>query len=148
MSLENEIKTWFWVPKFWVPLYLLGLVLAILSPSLVMLSWAIPIIIVVAAAPIIYKNLVGGGCSLRFQICALVKGMVAGILFGGLSLLADMILQNTISLTTMSIVLGLEGVYLTWFFAGVIGGIGARIIEVQQYSTVGTIRPIVETKDH
>jgi hypothetical protein len=90
----------------------------------------VPLII----APVTYKNLVGGGCSLRFQICALVKGMAVGMIFFILTMIADSLLWpnlapslgwNPISFNAT------ELFYQIWFISGIIGGIGARIIEVR-----------------
>lgn len=93
-------------------------------------------------APVTYKSLVGGGCSLRFQMCALVKGMFAGIVFLMLTMVADSLLWPNLALTvgwnptSFSIS---ELFYQIWFFSGIIGGIGARVIEVRSYAPVSEI---------
>ncbi|MBD3406096.1 MAG: hypothetical protein GF411_08230 [Candidatus Lokiarchaeota archaeon] len=146
MSYLDEIRTWFWVPVYWVPIYFLSIVLSSVSTLLIQLRWVIPIILVLMTAPIIYKNLVGGGCSLKFQICALVKGMIAGLLFAGLTLFADVIVFSALSISTISSVFGFDTAYLTWLFAGLIGGFGARIVEVRGLTTPSSIRPIIENE--
>ena len=81
-----------------------------------------------------YRNLVGGGCSLRFHICALVKGMLAGFVFLILAFVADMLVWQTIgsSLGWSPFALGFsQDIYLIWLLSGTIGGFGARIVEVR-----------------
>ncbi len=98
--------------------------------------WAMAIGVPLTIAPVTYKSLVGGGCSVRFQICALVKGMAAGLIFFTLTLIADSLLWPNLALivgwnpTTLGVT---ELLYQIWFFSGIIGGFGARIIEVQGY---------------
>lgn len=90
----------------------------------------VPLVVI----PMTYKNLVGGGCSLRFQICALVKGMLAGFVFLALSLLADPIIWQALSVSIgwTPLTLGIsQDIHFIWFFSGVIGGFGARIVEVR-----------------
>ena len=94
---------------------------------------AVPLII----APVTYKSLVGGGCSLRFQICALVKGSFAGVIFLMLTMIADSVLWTNLALTVgwnPTLFSTSELFYQVWFFSGIIGGIGARIVEVRSYS--------------
>ena len=97
------------------------------------------VIVPLVVAPVTYRNLVGGGCSLRFQICALVKGMTAGLLFLILALAVDLFLWGSLSqiigVNLSLISLGRSSIYQIWFIAGIIGGIGARIVEVRDYST-------------
>ncbi len=98
--------------------------------------WAMVIGVPLTIAPVTYKSLVGGGCSLRFQICALVKGAFAGIIFMMFSMIADSFFWPNLALTvgwnpTMFSIS--ELFYQVWFFSGIIGGIGARIVEVRGY---------------
>ena len=94
-----------------------------------------------AVIPITYRNLVGGGCSLRFQMCALVKGMSAGIIFMLLTSAVDMLIWSSLGaslgwspLTNMVYV---SAIYQIWFLSGAVGGMGARIMEVRGYSDPG-----------
>lgn len=133
MSLVSEVKSWLWVPAVWVVVYSILLLIGIaLGP---IYYWGVMLIgVPLTIAPITYKNLVGGGCSLRFQICALVKGMFAGMIFFVLTLVADSLLWPNLTLTlgwnpvTLN---ATELFYQIWFISGIIGGIGARIIEVR-----------------
>ena len=139
MSLVSEVKSWLWVPIVWVIVYSVLLVIGIALGSMFdpMYYWGVMLVgVPLTIAPITYKNLVGGGCSLRFQICALVKGMAAGLIFFALTMIADSLLWPNIALsvgwnpTTLSVT---ELFYQIWFFSGIIGGFGARIIEVRGY---------------
>ncbi|MGY5872827.1 MAG: hypothetical protein RTV72_11315 [Candidatus Thorarchaeota archaeon] len=141
MSLVSEVKSWLWVPAVWIAVYSILLIIGITLGSSFgpMFYWGVMLVgVPLTIAPITYKNLVGGGCSLRFQICALVKGMFAGMIFFVLTMVADSLLWPSLSLslgwnpTTLNIT---ELFYQIWFFSGIIGGIGARIIEVRGYST-------------
>ena len=99
--------------------------------------WVMLVGVPLTIAPITYKNLVGGGCSLRFQICALVKGMFAGFVFLILTMIADSLLWPNLALSigwnpiTLNVT---ELFYQVWLFSGIIGGVGARIIEVRGYT--------------
>ena len=87
-----------------------------------------------AVIPITYRNLVGGGCSLRFHICALVKGILAGSVFLALSLGADLVIWQVLGtrLGWNPVLLDLSwDIYFIWLFSGLIGGFGARIVEVR-----------------
>ena len=137
MSLVSEVKSWLWLPAIWVVVYSILLVVGItLGP---MYYWGVMLIgVPLTIAPVTYKSLVGGGCSLRFQICALVKGAFAGMLFFILTMIADSLLWPNLALsvgwnpTTSSLT---ELFYQIWFFSGIIGGVGARVIEVRGYSS-------------
>ena len=137
MSLVSEVKSWVWVPAVWVVVYSILLIVGIaLGPTF---YWGVMLVgVPLTIAPITYKNLVGGGCSLRFQICALVKGMAAGMIFFVLTMVADSLLWPNLALTlgwnptTLNVT---ELFYIIWFFSGIIGGIGARIIEVRGYTS-------------
>jgi hypothetical protein len=135
VSLIAEVKSWLWVPAVWIIVYSILLVVGIvLGP---MFYWGVMLVgVPLTIAPITYKNLVGGGCSLRFQICALVKGMAAGMIFFILTMVADSLLWPSLSISlgwnpTIGSLVDLF--YQIWFFSGIIGGIGARIIEVRGY---------------
>ncbi len=139
MSLVSEVKSWLWVPVFWAVIYSAMLVIGIILGSLFdpMYYWWVMLIgVPLTIAPITYKNLVGGGCSLRFQICALVKGMFAGVVFLFLTMIADSLLWPNLALsigwdpTALNIT---DLFYQVWFFSGIIGGMGARVIEVRGY---------------
>jgi hypothetical protein len=141
VSLVTELKSWLWIPGIWIVAYPIMLVGGIIIGNLFgpMYYWwitlfAVPLII----APVTYKSLVGGGCSLRFQICALVKGMFAGAIFMVLTMMIDSFIWPGLSLsvgwnpTLFSVS---ELFYQVWLFSGVIGGVGARIIEVRGYTS-------------
>ena len=99
--------------------------------------WATLIAVPIIIAPVTYKSLVGGGCSLRFQICALVKGMFAGVVFLMLTMVVDSLLWPNLALTVgwdPTLFSISELFYQIWFFSGIIGGIGARIVEVRGYT--------------
>jgi len=154
--LENtsEYRSWFWVLKSWVIVYAVLLVAGMLlgfvgGPSY---YWSVMTIgSLIMIAPITYRNLVGGGCSLRFQMCALVKGMVAGFIFLILSMIADFVLWSAIG-TSIGWTPLAEGpfswsLYQVWLFSGAIGGFGARIAEVRAYDKrVGRSITIIDTE--
>jgi hypothetical protein len=134
----RSFDTWLWIPEFWLVLYTLLTVVAYVSTILIehdsywlVFTIGVPIVIV----PATYKNLVGGGCTLRFRICGLVKGILAGLVFVSLSFLADMLVW---SFATPVIgwgppsydQLGLNPLYI-WFIGAVIGGFAARVSEVR-----------------
>ena len=60
--------------------------------------WTTLLFVPLTIAPVTYKSLVGGGCSLRFQICALVKGSFAGVIFLILTMIADSLLWPNLAL--------------------------------------------------
>jgi hypothetical protein len=133
----EEIKSWLWIPKYWIPLYVSLLIVAILVGD--SFYWGVYLIgVPLVIVPITYRNLVGGGCSLRFQMCALVKGMSAGIIFMILTAAVDTLVWSSLGvnlgwspLTNMTYV---TAMYQIWFLSGAVGGIGARIIEVRGHS--------------
>ena len=141
VSLAAEVKSWLWIPAVWVVAYpflvLIGIALgSLFSPAYYW--WVMLIGVPLIVAPVTYKRLVGGGCSLRFQICALVKGMFAGVVFLMLTILADSVLWPNLALTVgwNPALYGVsEMFYQIWFFSGIIGGVGARIIEVRGHPT-------------
>jgi hypothetical protein len=99
--------------------------------------WAMMIGVPLTIVPVTYRSLVGGGCSLRFQICALVKGMFAGIVFLMLTMITDTLLWPNLAPiigwnpTSFSIS---DLFYQIWFFSGILGGMGARVVEVRGYT--------------
>ncbi|MFX0106957.1 MAG: hypothetical protein ACFE7R_01605 [Candidatus Hodarchaeota archaeon] len=142
MEVINDIRTWLWILKYWVVLFPIFTAFGILlgtffNPSFFWTGFIIGIPLTVI--PLTYRKLVGGGCSLRFQICALVKGMVVGFVFLILSFIADALLWPVIGAyigwtpqlqTTLASL-----IYQLWFFGGTFGGFAARIVEVRGYST-------------
>lgn len=140
MSLVSEIKSWLWIPAIWIVVYPLMLVAGILIGNIFdpIYYWGVILVgVPLTIAPVTYKSLVGGGCSLRFQICALVKGTFAGIIFLMLTVATDSLLWPNLALivgwnpVSSSIS---EIFYQIWFFSGIVGGIGARIVEVRGYN--------------
>jgi hypothetical protein len=94
----------------------------------------VPLVII----PTTYKKLVGGGCSLKLQICALVKGILAGVVFVGLSLLANYFLfsliQLVLNLDLMFSTQSINATYQIWLLSAAIGGFAARIAEVRGHT--------------
>ena len=144
----RSFDTWLWIPELWLLLYSLLTIVAYASTILIghELYWlvftvGVPIVIV----PVTYRNLVGGGCSLRFRLCGLVKGILAGLVFVSFSLLADLLVW---SFATPVIgwgppsfgQLGLNPYYI-WFIGAVIGGFAARVSEVR-----GRSKPVAQLK--
>lgn len=132
------LRSWSWIPVYWALVYA-GLTAASImlsaitgqSYSLVLFAFGVPLVIV----PLTYGKLVGGACSLRFHICALVKGIMAGLVFAVLSVVTDSLFWTLVNPTLL---LGHPMydsssalIYLIWLFSGMIGGFGARIREVQ-----------------
>ncbi len=141
----SEIRSWLWIPAVWAIVYSLMLIMGTIVGTMLnpMYYWwvmlvGVPLII----TPVTFKSLVGGGCSLRFQICALVKGMFAGVVFLMLTIITDSLLwPNLASVIGWSpISLGVSQLfYQIWFVSGIIGGIGARVVEVRSYTTSSEI---------
>ncbi len=141
MSMISEIKSWLWIPACFLPLYailsIVGIGLGL--QGLISYYWIIYLIIVpLVIAPVTYRSLVGAGCNLRFQICALVKGMTAGLFFLALAFASDIFMWGTLSgivgVNLSLIALRIPNLYQIWLISGIIGGIGARVIEVREYS--------------
>jgi hypothetical protein len=137
ISIVSELASWSWILKIWVILYPIVLVSGILTGLLLGASyyWIVTIVgVPVVVIPLTYRNLVGGGCSLRFHICALVKGMLAGLAFLVLAFLADMlvwlIIGQSLGWTPTTLAISPD-IYLIWLFSGTVGGFGARIVEVR-----------------
>ncbi|MFW9888218.1 MAG: hypothetical protein ACFFER_08555 [Candidatus Thorarchaeota archaeon] len=137
MEALEDVKSWIWIPKYWIAVYASLLFATILVGE--SYYWSVYLIgVPLTIIPITYRNLVGGGCSLRFQMCALVKGMSAGIVFVVLTSAVDMLVWSSLGmglgwspLTDMTYI---SIIYQVWFLSGAIGGFGARIVEVRGYS--------------
>ena len=139
MSLVSEVKSWLWIPAIWVLVYSIVLIIGITIGNMItpIYYWGVMLIgVPIAIIPVTYKSLVGGGCSLRFQICALVKGAFAGLLFFIMTMIADSLLWPNLALSIgwnpMTLV-QTDLFYQIWFFSGIIGGFAARIVEVRGY---------------
>ncbi|MFW9960657.1 MAG: hypothetical protein ACFFDV_06550 [Candidatus Thorarchaeota archaeon] len=137
MSIVTELKSWSWIPKTVAILYPMLLFAGIfigtfLNPGYYWIAMIIGVPSVVI--PITYRKLVGGGCSLRFHICALVKGMLAGFVFLILAMSLDIVawqlLGTGLGWSQITLEISQE-IYLVWLFSGTIGGFGARIVEVR-----------------
>lgn len=141
----SEIRSWLWIPAVWAVVYSLMLIVGTVVGSMLspMYYWWVMLVgVPLTIIPVTFKSLVGGGCSLRFQICALVKGMFAGVVFLMLTMITDSLLWpnlapiigwSPVSLSVSQLF------YQIWFISGVIGGIGARIVEVRGYATSSEI---------
>ncbi len=141
MIERSELETWTWILKYWVAifpiLFIAGLALSQLgSPSYYWIPFVVGVPLTII--PVTYHNLVGGGCSLRFQMCALVKGMTAGMVFLLLSMAADYYIWNVLTAhlgwTPLASTYSMSIIYQLWFFSGAMGGFGARILEVRGQS--------------
>ncbi|MBS3793969.1 MAG: hypothetical protein KGY80_03685 [Candidatus Thorarchaeota archaeon] len=137
MNNISAARSWLWILKYWTPIYLILTVTGLFSMqffshnaySLVFLI-GIPVLVV----PITYQKLVGGGCSLKYRICALVRGMLAGVLFLALAYTANLVLQIILAQLSFLENQVLTQPYEIWFFSGAIGGFLARIAEVRGQS--------------
>lgn len=146
MSATDELRSWFWIIPYWVISYSIVMIVSITVGSIIAhgLYWVAYLIMVpILIIPIVYKNLVGGGCSLRFQICAFVKGAFVGMLFFIVSMLVDPFVWNLLQPSLGWNALSIEGftalIYQIWFYSGFFGGLGARIVEVRGYEQTSTI---------
>ncbi len=146
ISAINELRSWLWIVPYWILAYSVVLIVAIstsilLSPNLYWIAYLVGVPLL--TIPIVYRNLVGGGCSLRFQICAFVKGAFVGLLFFVISMVVDPfvwgILQTSIGWNALAIEGFTAAIYQIWFYSGFIGGLGARIIEVRSFEQVANI---------
>lgn len=144
MSLVNELRSWIWIVPYWILAYSVVVVTAIGISTITTTSafWLVYLVIVpLLTVPIIYRNLVGGGCSLRFQICALVKGTAVGMMFFVVSMLIDPFLWSFLQPSLGWNALSLNGftaaIYQIWFYSGFIGGFAARIVEVKALNQSG-----------
>ncbi len=135
-GIPKGLRSWLWILKTWIVLYPMLLLVGVIGGVLLGPSyyWMATIIgVPLAVIPITYRNLVGGGCSLRFHICALVKGIMAGSVFLALSLGADLVTWQVIGtgLGWNPLTLDLSwDIYFIWLFSGMVGGFGARIVEM------------------
>ncbi len=152
MQHQSALSTWTWVFKYWIALYVIlftsGLVLSLISMST--FYWILFLVLVpIVVIPATYRNLVGGGCSLRFQICAMVKGVAAGFVLLIMTAVADVLLWSLIGQnllwTPLSELSLLYDIYLVILVSGMIGGIGARIMDVrgQTQMNTGSLTPII-----
>lgn len=146
MSFINDIKSWLWVPFYWVIIYgttlAAGIAIGVfLSPELYWI--AAMAVVLVLVIPITYRHLVGGGCSLKYQVCALVKGALVGMIYFFVALALDpvvwSVLQSYVGWNALSLPMFSSFLYQIWFYAGILGGFGARIVEVKQMSSVENI---------
>ncbi|TFG05152.1 hypothetical protein EU538_11620 [Candidatus Thorarchaeota archaeon] len=135
MSAREELKTWSWIPKYWIGAYsilITGFLVASFVLSGLSFNTAYTLAVILLVAPLTYRKLVGGGCSLRFRVCALMKGVFAGSIMMILTFLADAVLFSSIPIITDALVISFSAnLYPVWLFAGLIGGFAARIIEVR-----------------
>lgn len=132
-----ELMSWSWILKTWIVLYPILFVAGVLLGAAIDSGYywlatviGVPLIVI----PTTYRKLVGGGCSLRFHVCALVKGILAGSMFLALTFAADLVIWQFIStgLGWSPLVLELSrDIYFVWLFSGMIGGFGARVVEVR-----------------
>lgn len=132
----SAVWSWAWIPVLWVLLYPTTIIVGVLiGPDLYW--WSSLVLVPLVVIPITYRMLVGGGCSLRFQICALVKGMLAGavmlVLTSAVDALVWQALLPIVGWTPMASGLS-DMIAQVWFFSGIIGGMGARIVEVRAYN--------------
>jgi len=119
VSFVSELKSWVWIPVFWVIIYSVMLVIGITFGNMFdpMYYWWVMLVgVPLTIAPITYKNLV----------VFLILTMIADSLLW--PSLAHSIGWNPITLNVS------EMFYQVWLFSGIIGGIGARIIEVRGYT--------------
>ena len=144
----SEIRSWLWIALYWIVVYATLLLVGVSIGQAVVVTfyWGVFIIgVPLLIIPLTYRNLVGGRCSLRFQICALVKGMLAGLIFMILASAADMLVWNVLGMSlgwNPTVEIGSTSLlYQIWFLSGTIGGMGARIVEVRGYPE-GTEGPL------
>jgi hypothetical protein len=144
-DLLLAVRSWLWVPLLWVLVYPItvaaGVIVGVAFGEFYYV-WGTLLLAPLIVAPVTYRQLVGGGCSVRFQICALVKGMLAGFV-----LLLITVYMDPLVWTSLSSVVGWnpllpatdELVYYVWLFSATIGGMGARVVEVRGYSEPANI---------
>ncbi|MFQ5832253.1 MAG: hypothetical protein ACE5H4_06110 [Candidatus Thorarchaeota archaeon] len=142
---RSDIETWLWILKYWIVLFPILLIIGIFLGQLVgPSSYWTPFLVgvPVTVIPITYRNLVGGGCNLRFQMCSLVKGMTAGVVFLFLSVAADYYLWGLIGpflgWSPLSWTPSMAVIHQLWFFSATVGGFGARIMEIRGHSRAVT----------
>lgn len=99
----------------------------------------------IVVAPLTYRRLVGGACSVRFRVCALVKGIMAGVVFVLLSFIADVVVWSLAGpLAGWSPMPHNQldfSPYYAWFLAALVGGFAARVAEVR-----GRRKPVSQLK--
>ncbi|MFW9910251.1 MAG: hypothetical protein ACFFEF_16965 [Candidatus Thorarchaeota archaeon] len=143
MSLLQDLKSWLWIGKYWIPIYGLLLLFGIVVGTALepfMYWWVFLLGVPLLVIPVTYRNLVGGGCNLKYQICALVKGAMAGLVLLTLTILMDAYVWSFLQSIVGWNPVNLGGVslafYQIWFYSGLIGGFGARIVEVKSMKQV------------
>lgn len=144
MNIDEEpyYKTWLWIPKVWLITYGFALLVAVLSVQAFgpeSYRMAIGVVVFGLGIPLTFKSLVGAGCDVRFQICALVKGMISGVAFLVLTFIVDPITWSVasqfISWTPLSNPTELWNIQQIWIFAGLFGGFAARVVEVRRITS-------------
>ncbi len=141
MSVVDELRTWIWVVPYWIVAYSIAIATSIGISTIATTSafWIAYLVVVpLLTIPIIYRNLVGGFCSVRFRICALVKGTAVGMMFFVVSMLVDpfvwSILQPSLGWNALALGGFTTAIYQIWFYSGFIGGFAARIVEVRTFN--------------
>ncbi|TFG13717.1 hypothetical protein EU537_05525 [Candidatus Thorarchaeota archaeon] len=135
------LRSWSWILRYWLVVYATLTIIGIIGTAfygplmyLIPFLFGVPLVII----PMTYRNLVGGGCSLKFGICALVKGILAGVVFAGLSLFANYVIFSTIhlaqGLNLMPSIQSITPTYQIWLVSAAIGGFAARIAEVRGHT--------------
>ncbi len=152
MESESELRTWLWILKTWIVLYSSLLVIRValgqlIGPTFFWISLLVGVPIVVV--PVTYKSLVGGGCSIKYHICPLVKGILAGVIMFAMSVVADwslnMILSSDPIWSAMYNTVVIRDPHQIWWFSGLAGGILTRIQEVRELGRAQQIS-IIDTE--
>ncbi len=132
-------KSWLWIPKVWGVVYSIALVAAVAAINAIgptSYRQVIGVVVFGLGVPLTFKSLVNTGCDLRFHICALVKGMIAGLLFLIFAMIADPIvwsfLQQAVAWSPLGNPQELFSIQQAWVFAGIFGGFAARVVEVKR----------------
>ncbi len=141
MNLSDEpyYKTWLWIPKVWLITYVVAVLASFFSVQIFgprSYRMAIGLVVFGLGIPLTFKSLVGVGCDVRFQICALVKGMIAGGAFLLLTFIADpltwSVISQLVAWTPLSDPIELWSIQQVWIFTGLFGGFAARVVEVKR----------------
>ncbi|MEM2143194.1 MAG: hypothetical protein QXS20_07245 [Candidatus Thorarchaeota archaeon] len=139
-QVDTRQGSWTWIPVHWIVVYstlnLASMILEAMTGTdhyLQVMTIGIPVLV----APVVYRRLAGGACSLRFHVCAFMKGLLVGVLLVVQSVGADLVLGTYLG---VAVILGLSSprsetlVYGIWLISALIGGLGARVSEVRQAS--------------
>ncbi len=134
----STVRSWSWIIEYWSVIYcvlfITGMIFAVLSSSAYYVTTQM-IVILVTMTPLTYIRLVRGGCTIRFRICALVKGLIVGITLLVLSITTDLILWAVFGPAIQWFYIRdtqtANRIYQMWFLSGVVGGLAARIAEVR-----------------